>query len=517
MLRLATFGGLTLADANGDPLVTQRLRLALLALLAAAGARGLSRDKVLASLWPESPTENARHALQQLLYSLRRQVHEEVFLGTDQLRLNPAVISSDLWEFEPALAAGSLDVALRLYRGPFLDGFFLAESSAFEQWAAGERTRLAGEHSRALSRRAKEAARQGEHTLEIDCWRRLSTLEPLSERSALGLIHALVDAGEVAEATNYARDFEGLMRRELQAAPATDLAAYIEQLRVGQLRPDESASAESAERYLLERELGRGTMATVYLARDRKLDRPVALKLLKPALAFSVEAKRFLREITIAASLHHPHILQVHDSGELPATSQGRRLYYVMPYVQGESLRELLLRKTQLPIDEAVRLTREVADALAYAHERGIVHRDIKPENILLQSGHALVADFGIARALELAGGERLTVSGIALGTPSYMSPEQALAGTALDGRSDIYSLGCVLYEMLTGEPPFGGRTAQAILARHAADPVPPLGTLCPGVPAAIERAVLRALAKAPGDRFATVAAFAEALGPLPA
>jgi DNA-binding SARP family transcriptional activator len=514
MLRLATFGGLTLADPIGNPLVTQRLRLALLALLATAGERGVRRDKLLACLWPESSTEKARHALQQLLYSLRRQIDEEVFLGSDQLRLNPVVMSSDLSEFEAALAAAELDVALGLYRGPFLDGFFLDESTAFEEWAEGERARLAGDYARALSRSAKEAGRQGQHTREIECWRKLSTLDPLSERSALGLIQALVVAGELAEATTYARNFDAMVRRELQAAPATDLTGYIQRVRQAPVRPGESEPADPGERYVLERQLGHGSTATVYLARDLKLDRQVALKLLKPALASSVEAKRFVREIAITAGLHHPHILQVHDSGELPETGQGKRLYYVMPYVEGESLRERLLREIQLPIEDAVRLTREVADALAYAHARGIVHRNIKPENILLQSGHALVADFGIASALALAGGDRLTSSGVILGTPGYMSPEQAVSGRVPDGQSDIYSLGCVLYEMLAGEPPYTGRTPQAILARAATDPVPPLRTVRPDVPAALERTVLQALARAPRDRFATAEEFAESLLP---
>ncbi|MGH7527893.1 MAG: serine/threonine-protein kinase, partial [Gemmatimonadales bacterium] len=265
-------------------------------------------------------------------------------------------------------------------------------------------------------------------------------------------------------------------------------------------------------RYTIQRELGRGAMATVFLARDRKHDRLVALKVLRPELGSTVGAKRFLREITIVAGLHHPHILQLHDSGTLEATGGPTGLYYVMPYVEGESLRERLSRATQLPLPAALQIGREVADALHYAHGQGVIHRDIKPENIMLQSGHALVADFGIAHALDLAGGEQLSVSGIALGTPSNRSPEQAAGSTRLDGRSDIYSLGCVLYEMLAGVPPFTGRTSLVILARHAVDPVPPLRTVCPGVPPVIERAVLRALAKAPSDRFATAAELAGAL-----
>jgi serine/threonine-protein kinase len=250
----------------------------------------------------------------------------------------------------------------------------------------------------------------------------------------------------------------------------------------------------------------------VYLARDRKHDRAVALKILKPEIASGSDAKRFTREIAILARLHHPHILPLYDSGTLVLPDGRQGLFYVMPYVRGESLRQRLEREVQLPIADAVHLAREVADALGYAHKEGIVHRDIRPENILLESGHALVADFGIARALETAGGERLSASGVLLGAPAYGSPEQAGGSVEIDGRSDIYSLGCVLYEMLTGMPPFTGATRGAVLARVMADAVPPVRTACPAVPPAVERAVLKALAKRPDDRFGGAADFAAAL-----
>jgi len=261
-----------------------------------------------------------------------------------------------------------------------------------------------------------------------------------------------------------------------------------------------------ADRYVIERELGRGGMATVYLAHDLKHDRRVALKVLHPELAATLGPERFLREIRTTARLDHPHILAVHDSGETHG-----QLWYTMPYVEGESLRDRLRREVQLPVEEAVRLTHEVADALDYAHRHGLVHRDVKPENILLSDGHARVADFGVARALDAAGGSQLTETGMSVGTPAYMSPEQASAGQ-MDGRSDIYALGCVLYEMLAGEPPFTGPTPQAILAKRVLEPVPHVRTLREGVPEPLEQAISRALARAPADRFATAAEFARAL-----
>ncbi len=252
-------------------------------------------------------------------------------------------------------------------------------------------------------------------------------------------------------------------------------------------------------------------MATVYLARDLKHHRPVALKVLHPELAYALGADRFLREIEVAANLSHPHILPLFDSGEVTGL-----LYYVMPYVEGESLRDRLTRETQLPVDEALGIAREVADALAYAHGQGVVHRDIKPENILLSGGHALVADFGIARALGQAGSARLTETGMAVGTAAYMSPEQASGASQIDGRSDVYSLGCVLYEMLAGEPPYTGPTPQAIVAKRFSDPVPRVRRVRPTVPEAVEQCVLRALAPVPADRFATAEQFAQAFaGPV--
>jgi eukaryotic-like serine/threonine-protein kinase len=263
-----------------------------------------------------------------------------------------------------------------------------------------------------------------------------------------------------------------------------------------------------ADRYAVERELGRGGMATVFLAEDRKHGRQVAIKVLHSELAAALGAERFLREIEIAARLQHPHILPLYDSGSAVGF-----LYYVMPYVEGESLRDRLNREKQLSLEDTLRVATEVAAALAYAHSRGVVHRDIKPENIMLSGGTAVVADFGIARAVTAAGeGQHLTQTGTLIGTPAYMSPEQATGSTELDGRSDEYSLACVVYEMLVGEPPFTGPTAQAIIARQSLDIVSPPSIVRASIPDAVEGAILRALSKVPADRYPTTALFAEAL-----
>ncbi|MDQ2767764.1 MAG: serine/threonine-protein kinase [Gemmatimonadota bacterium] len=261
-------------------------------------------------------------------------------------------------------------------------------------------------------------------------------------------------------------------------------------------------------RYEIVRELGRGGMATVYLAKDLKHDREVAIKVLLPDLGMALGPERFRREIQLATKISHPHILALYDSGETP----DHLLYYVMPFIPGESLRARLDRDRQLSVDDAVQITVEVASALDYAHRQGIIHRDIKPENILLEDGHAIVADFGIAHAISAMGEEKLTQTGITLGTPTYMSPEQAMAERDIDGRSDVYALGCVLYEMIAGTPPFVGPTAASIIARHTLDRVPSLAIVRENVPDELEDVVLQALAKVPADRFKTAGAFAEAL-----
>jgi len=311
----------------------------------------------------------------------------------------------------------------------------------------------------------------------------------------------LVVVGDTAGGIN-SRAGTGISQRMADGHPARILHAvtptpeYLDRLRVA-----------LAGRYAIERELGHGGMATVYLAQDLKHHRPVAIKLLQPDLSDLLGRERFLREIEIAAGLQHPNILPLYDSG-----AAGELLYYVMPYVEGDSLRDRLARERQLPIDEALQITREVAEALSYAQSHGLVHRDIKPANILLSGGHAVVADFGVARAIAAAGGSQLTGPGLAVGTPAYMSPEQGSGRDTVDGRSDLYALGCVLYEMLAGDPPFTGATAQAIIARHMQDHPPSLRVVRPAVALAMEEVIECALEKVPADRYATASQFVAAL-----
>lgn len=269
----------------------------------------------------------------------------------------------------------------------------------------------------------------------------------------------------------------------------------------------EQLRSDIGDRYHVDREIGRGGMSTVFLAQDLRHNRPVAVKVLHPQLAVSLGPDRFLREIQIAARLQHPHIVPLYDSGRA-----GDLLYYVMPYVEGESLRQRLERGKPLPVEEAVHIARGVAAALDYAHRQQVVHRDIKPENVMLHEGEPLVTDFGIAKAVTAAAAQSLTQTGTAVGTPAYMSPEQAAGEAELDGRSDIYSLGAMLFEMVTGGTPFAGPTVQAILARLFTEPVPPLRDHRSDIPDWLEQAAMKALAKTPAERFTTAAQFAQAL-----
>jgi serine/threonine-protein kinase len=266
-------------------------------------------------------------------------------------------------------------------------------------------------------------------------------------------------------------------------------------------------TAALSDRYRMGRELGRGGMAIVYLAQDLKHDRVVAIKVLRASVALELGAERFLREIITTARLQHPHILPLYDSGEADG-----QLFYVMPYVDGGSLRERLDAERRLPIDVTLQLAHEVADALGYAHARGVIHRDVKPDNILFAGSHAMVADFGIARAISLAGAEKITASGVTLGTPTYMSSEQASGEIDLDGRTDLYSLACVVFEMLAGRPPFIGSSPADLVRQQIVATAPLVTDLRPVVSRSVAVALQRALAKAPRDRFATMEEFAAAL-----
>ena len=523
MIELRMLGRLSLTGADGREvrmLLGQPRRFALLAYLAAATPPGFHRrDSLLALFWPELDQEHARTALRQALRVLRTALGSGVLVnrGDEDVGLDFEQVWSDVAAFVHAIDAGAWLEATDLYRGPLLEGFFISDAPDFERWLESERARLREAAVRAARALIEQCESRGNLTTAAHWARRAVELAPNDEALVRRLISVLDHHGDRASALQAYQAFAQRLAAEYDAEPAAETQALVAAVRARErVAPRVQLAAVDllprvraglGERYRIERELARGRTATVFLAHDLRHDRPVALKVLHPEIAAAVGPERFLREIQLAARLDHPHIVALHDSGEADGL-----LYFVMPFVVGESLRDRLDREPQLPIADALGIAGDVADALGYAHRLGVVHRDIKPENILLADGRALVADFGIARAISSAGSDRLTETGIALGTPAYMSPEQANEGGPVDGRSDLYALGCVVYEMLAGAPPFNGPTAQAILARHAVDPVAPIRTVRDTVSPGVERAVLKALAKVPADRHAGAAEFAQAL-----
>ena len=523
MIELRLLGRLSLTGADrreATTLLGQPRRFALLAYLAAATPRGFHRrDSLLALFWPELDQEHARTALRQALRVLRVALGSGAVAsrGDEEVGLDVEQIWSDVKAFDAAIDAGKTLEAMGLYRGPLLEGFFISEAPEFERWLESARARLQEAASQAARALVEQYESRGNLTTASHWARRAVELAPHEEAAVRRLIAVLDRHGDRVGALEAYEAFAHKLSEDYAAEPAAETQALVAAVRArAQTAPSVPLPAVDlqarlraglAGRYRIERELARGRTATVFLAHDLRHNRPVALKVLHPGIATAVGPERFLREIQLAARLDHAHIVALHDSGEADAM-----LYFVMPYVVGESLRDRLDREPQLPIADALRIARDVADALGYAHSLGVVHRDIKPENILLADGRALVADFGIARAISVAGSERLTETGIALGTPAYMSPEQGTEDAQADGRSDVYALGCVVYEMLTGTPPFTGPTAQAILARHAVDPVAPIRTVRGTVAEGVERAVLKALAKVPADRYPSAAEFAHAL-----
>jgi DNA-binding SARP family transcriptional activator/tRNA A-37 threonylcarbamoyl transferase component Bud32/TolB-like protein len=509
--------------------------LGLLSFLA-AGARGFHRrDSLIGLFWAELDQDRARGAVRQSLYRLRRLLGESVVAtrGDDDVALSDSEFWCDVVAFEDALDRGDREAALELYRGDLLQGLYVPDAPEFERWIDERRKQLRERASRAAWELADQEASK-RNTAAAGHWtRHARDLAPLDERLLRRVIKLLDSLGDRSGAV---REYESFARRladELELEPSPETEALIESVRsrsaVSPVSPSEPLSPPLAGRpapltgraparsleqaladtYRIGREIASGGMATVYLARDLRHDRDVAVKVMHPELASTLAAERFLQEIKIAARLTHPHIVPLYDSGSVDGY-----LYYVMPYIEGESLRHRLEREKQLPLDEALEIVSEVAEALGRAHELGIVHRDVKPENILFSGGHALVADFGIARAITAAAESRLTRSGMVVGTPSYISPEQGAGASEVDGRTDVYSLGCVLYEMLGGEPPFTGPTPETIARQHVSVAPRSIIDLRPTVPQNVAAAISRALAKTPADRFSRVAQFAEALAP---
>src|SRR5687767_1444259 len=526
MIEFRTLGTLDLRRTDGyelHTLLAQPKRIALLAYLCLASPRGFHRrDTLLGLFWPDSDEAHARTSLRTTLHLLRKALGDDALLsrGDEEIAVNFNAVWCDGVAFDELIAANKASEALALYRGDLLSGFFIDDAPHFEQWLATERGRLrsSAAHDARIAAETQEAER---NLTEAVSWaRRAVELTERDERAVRRLIELLVRAGDRAGALQAYDDFASRLAAELETQPSEETRALAGRLRRGvssgpparEPVPEPSAPAvahggQTGTGYEIDREIGKGGTGTVFLARDRKHKRSVALKILRPEVAVTLGTKRFLAEISIAAGLHHPNIVTLLDSGEIDG-----RPFYTMPYVEGETLRALLRRDGPLQIDDALRIARDVADALTHAHAHGVVHRDVKPENILIENGRALVTDFGIARAITEASSDRLTETGLALGTAAYMSPEQSDGAREIDVRTDVYSLGCVLYEMLTGDPPFTGSTKHAVLARKLTETAPPLRNVRESVSPGLERSVLKSLARTPADRFRTVKEFSDSL-----
>ncbi len=481
MIRLRMLGLTELQTSSGRELravLSQPKRFALLAFLASRSPRTfVRRDVLLGLLWPELDEPHARGALSQALRFLRKELGASsrsviINRGTDEIGIDPGELWCDVAVFRDHVDSGSYGDALELYQGDLLDGFFADAGTSFEEWLARERNQLRASAAHAARRLAELREREQNFTLAVATARRAVDLSSVDERVLRELLGLLDRLGDRAGAIQAYDDFAARLAREYDAQPAAETteliglirrraAARIDERSAVTLLPSTS-TATGFNGWEIVRELGRGGMSTVYLARDVKHDRHVALKVMRPELALSLGADRFLREIQITARLAHPHILPLIESG-----THGGALYLVTPYVAGESLRARLLRQPALALDEALRIATETAEALDYAHRSGIIHRDIKPENILLADGHAIVADFGVARAVIEMQDSDTTEPGTIVGSPAYMSPEAA-AGAEGNVRTDVYSLGCVLFEMLTGELP---KSADAVVRHNPAIP----------------------------------------------
>ena len=535
MLRLNTFGGLVLqqdGQLHTGP-ASQRRRLALLAVIAAAGQRGASRDKLLALLWPDSEAEPARHSLYQAVHAIRRSVgSDEIFLGTTTLQLNPRLITSDVGDFDEAVESGSHEQAARLYRGPFLDGFRLDGAAEYEQWQDGERVRHAREYATTLESLATAAADRGDHPAAVRWWRRLAAAEPVSTSAAVGLIEALVAAGDRAGALKFAGVHSTLVRQHLEAEPDPAIEDWIGRLRTGEVPasvpaatprprvvsgPDagrEAAARELdeirgafADRYQVGDRTGESTLLLTFAARDRRDTRSVELHVLSPRLAGLGGDARVVEALERVAALRDPRIVPVREAGAV----QGR-IFFTTPPAEGHSLRDRLARERHLPVDEVRRIGLELLEALVYAHGHDVRHGDLRPKHVLLARNAVVVASFGLVEALDLAAAGSAGSTAVTIGAPAYLSPEQLAGESTTDERSDLYSAGCILFEMLAGEPPFGGSNLAAVLSRKLTQSAPPVSSIRDSVPPALDRFVARCLARLPADRFQRAAEAREAL-----
>lgn len=534
MLRLTVFGGLGLTT-DGVPYVgpaAQRRRLLLLAVLAVAGRRGMSRDKVLGFLWPDADGEQARQALYQAIHVMRRAFGQTVIVGgTTSLTLSPDVVMSDVMEFSDAVAARAYERAVDVYGGPFLDGLTFDGAPELERWVAAERTRLARDYVTALEQMAAAAAARRDMAGAVRWRRRLAAEEPLSTAAAIGLIEALVAMGDRGGALQAALVHESLVRSELETEADESIRSWVARLKAGRPEPSVSSTrtvtastpvpgiaAERARerlaravagRYLVERRLVTGHVEATYAAVDARDRSPVELHVIHPHVAAHIDVDHFVRTVVLAVALDDGRLLRILDCS---ATED--LLYYVSAPPGGVTLRDRLAQDGPLSVGDTVVISRAVAMALANLHAHELTHGDLRPKHVHLMAPDAVVSGYAVPQALfgPAEKGPAATDTAVTIGAPAYMSPEQLIDGAGPNPRSDVYSYGCLVFEMLTGEPPFGAGGGAAAAARKLTMPPPSPRQLRDSVPEALDAIVRRCLARVPADRFVSAAELPDAL-----
>jgi DNA-binding SARP family transcriptional activator/tRNA A-37 threonylcarbamoyl transferase component Bud32 len=508
---------------DGASVAVPRKPLAVLTYLALTKpGRFVKRDTLLGVFWPDLDQSRARGSLRQALLSLRHALGAEVVLteGDDDVALNHELVQCDATAFEQAIGDGQLRTAAELYGGPVASGLYLKGCPEFEHWLDGQRGPFQRSYEETIEQLADTARSGGDHRRAADWLGRLLQVDLLQGRVVTLLMEELEAGGVREEAIRVGDEYVANLKRELDAEPDPRVRDLLDRLRnapalsdtpklavAKPLRLEIEMVREALQiRYDILEELKRGVLGKVFLGWDQKLKRHVAVKVLRPELRQAVGGERFLQEISIVAQFNHPNIVTLFEADEI-----GGFLYYTMRHIPGEPLDARIRREGYVPIDDAIKIAANVGRGLEYSHEHDVLHRDVQPSNVLLHEQIALITDFGLAMAVA-GGGKRFTDSGVWVGSPAYMSPEQAGVGGPLDGRSDVYALGCVLYKMLVGEHLFSGPTPQAIIAKHKGQPVPAIRIARPEVPQTLQDVVERALAKAPDDRFASAGAFADAV-----
>lgn len=543
MLRLTTFGGIVLRQ-DGEPHVgaaSQRRRLAVLAVIATAAGRPVSREKLLGYFWPESDSEHARHALRQSLHAIQRALATDtLFLGTDALQLNPALISSDVHDVEDAVEARAHQRVVGLIKGPFLDGFFVSDAPELDRWVETQRTRYSNLFITALEALASDASERGDHGMAATWWRRLTAEHPTSSRYVSGLVRALAGGGDRTGALVQASAYESLVREQLGAEPDAAVVDLAARLRAGDAgdsnepKRDRSPGATAAaatlatardrardrqrtwldrtlgERFVVEAGIPSGGAIVAYQAYDRNRRLPVEIHLVDPGVSALADVELLMGRLDRIAALREPHLSPMYEYGNADGV-----IYFTVARPLGESLRDKLAREHQLPVREAVAIAADVAAALSPAHDADVLHTDLRPKYVFVSDGQAVVTGTGIADALAVATTRNRTSTALRLGSPAYQSPEQLLGDSRLDQRSDVYSIGCILYEMLAGEVPFASQSRGTMVSERLTSAVPSLSARRDTVSDALNAVVARSLARAPSDRYRSASEMHAALRPL--